>query len=128
MIRTLGEVEFEVRDEPAYTINSTDNPRHYNNEYTRAAAEGYFTSAYGIYARKNGIELSSAIVFGSGGATRVHENSIAQDGTNLYICAGDTLYSLSLPALELNWALQVDIATCFAVYWLERLGLSLIHI
>ena len=41
---------------------------------------------------------------------------------SLYVAAGDSVYSLSLPMLDLNWAVQVDRATCFGVFWFDRLG------
>ncbi|MCE2029498.1 hypothetical protein [Sessilibacter corallicola] len=64
--------------------------------------------------------LSSAVLIGIGGATGVHENSIVLDGSSLYVAAGDALYSLSLPTLELNWCEQVDLAACFGVFLLPN--------
>lgn len=58
------------------------------------------------------------MLLGVGGATGVNKSSVAQDGHNLYVAAGDAVYSLSMPTLNLVWCIKVDSATCFGVYWL----------
>jgi len=121
MIHMYGDIEVEIQDEPTYSTNSTDNPRQYNNEYWRVKAESHYSAAHGVSTLEHGLPISSAIVLGQGGATGIHKDSCSYDGSSIYVAAGDSVYSLSLPMLNLNWARQVDKATCFGVFWLEHL-------
>ncbi|QSX36874.1 hypothetical protein [Shewanella sedimentimangrovi] len=118
MNKVFGNYEVAIRDEPTYSRNSTDNPRSYINEYCRNDKYEH-VSAHGINVSENEEILGSAVLLGVGGATRVNDNSLAFNGTSLYVAAGDALYSLSLPALKLNWCKKVDFATCFGVFWLD---------
>ncbi len=118
MNRVFGNYEVTLRDEPTYSRNSADNPRRYIHEYCRND-EYQYVSAHGINVEENEEALGSVVLLGVGGATGVNENSLAFDGNSLYVAAGDALYSLSLPGLELNWCEKVDFATCFGVYWLK---------
>ena len=117
MHRVFGNYEVTLRDEPTYSRNSADNPRSYIHEYCRND-EYQHVSAHGIYVAESDVLLGSAILLGVGGATGINENSLAFDGNSLYVAAGDALYSLSLPDLELNWCKKVDFATCFGVFWM----------
>jgi len=119
MNRIFGNYEITLRDEPTYSRNSTNNPRSYIHEYCRSD-EYEHVSAHGVAIREHEECLASAIFLGVGGATGVNENSLAFDGSSLYVAAGDALYSLSLPALELNWCEKVDFTTCFGVFWLQE--------
>ncbi len=119
MNRVFGNYKVTLRDEPAYSIDSTDNPRSYSYEYFRDD-DYHYASAHGINVFENDELLTSAIVLGFGGATGVYENSVAYDGNSIYVAAGDALHSLSLPTLELNWVIKVDSATCFGVFWLKE--------
>lgn len=119
MNRVFGNHQVTLRDEPAYSLNSTDNPRGYSHEYFRDD-DYHYTSAHGINVSENDKTFSSAIVLGFGGATGIHDNSVAYDGDGIYVAAGDALYSLTLPSLQLNWVIKVDLATCFGVFWLEQ--------
>ncbi len=121
MKRVIGNYEVIIDDDPLYSRNSTDNHRSYIHEYCRDEKYQHF-SAHGIEITQNGESLSSAILLGVGGATGINENSLAFDGVNLYVTAGDALYSLSIPDLDMKWCVQVDIATCFGVFWLQSRG------
>jgi hypothetical protein len=121
MNRVFGNYEVALRDEPAYSRNSTDNPRSYIHEYCRDDKYEH-VSAHGVNVSENEALLGSAVLLGVGGATGVNENSLAFDGSSLYVAAGDALYSLSFPTLELNWCEKVDFATCFGVFWLQDRG------
>lgn len=118
MNRVFGNYEIALRDEPAYSRNSADNPRSYIHEYCRSD-EYQHVSAHGISVSENEELSSSAILLGVGGATGVNENSLAYDRNSIYMAAGDALFSLSFPSLSLNWCKQVDFATCFGVFFLQ---------
>lgn len=119
MNRIFGNYEITLINEPTYSRNSTDNPRNYIHEYCRNDKYQH-VSAHGIYVKENDVALASAVLLGVGGATGVHENSIAFDGNCICVAAGDSVYSLFLPTLELNWCLKVDFATCFSVFYLRN--------
>ena len=121
MIQKFGNVEVTVRDEPTYSVSSSDNVRSYKNEY-RHSTEYKHTCGHGITTKQDGVVVSTAVVLGVGGATGVHEHTLAHDGLNLFVAAGDGVFSLSLPNLQLNWQLKVDFAACFGVYWIKHLG------
>ena len=110
--------EISVRDEPTYSRNSTDNARSYNNEYCRSEKYQHI-SAHGITVGDIHSQHSSAIILGVGGATGVNEDSVAYCSDTLFIAAGDAVFSLTLPSLELKWCKKVDFATCFGVYWVQ---------
>jgi hypothetical protein len=118
MNRDFDNYEVNLIDEPTYSRNSTDNLRRYVHEYCRSD-EYQHISAHGISVTENEDLLASVVLLGVGGATGVNENSMAYDGSSIYVAAGDALFSLSMPHLELNWAKRVDFATCFGVFWLE---------
>jgi hypothetical protein len=56
---------------------------------------------------------------GSGGATGVHERSLILDGDRAVVAVGAWLCAVDLPSLLLDWSVEVDWATCFALYRVE---------
>ncbi len=118
MNRRYGEYEVSVRDEPTYSRNSTDNVRSYKYEYCRSD-EYEHVSAHGVVVGDLESPDSSAILLGVGGATGINENSLTHNGNTLYVAAGDAVFALVLPSLDLKWSKKVDFATCFGVYWLQ---------
>jgi len=118
MKRKIGNYQIVITDEPAYRLNAGINRSPCINEYCRSDKYEN-SSAHGIVVTEHEALLGSAVLLGIGGGTGVSDNSVASDGSNLYVVAGDALFSLSIPALELIWCTRVDFATCFGVYWLE---------
>ncbi len=116
MNHIYGNHEISVRDEPTYSRNSTDNARSYKHEYIRSEKYEHI-SAHGIVVGDIDSPDSSAVVLGVGGTTTTSENSIAHNNTTLYVAAGDAVFALSFPSLNLKWCKKVDFATCFGVYW-----------
>lgn len=115
----LEDIKVVILDEPTYTANSSDNIRSYNSEYCRND-EYELICAHGVLVKHDEEIISSVVLLGVGGATRVHDKSIASDGDILYVAAGDALFALGLPSLELKWFQKADFSTCFGIFWLEK--------
>jgi hypothetical protein len=110
------ELTIEVLDEPTYKFGSADNNFNYSKTYFGDNAEQYPTSKHGIKIYRDDQIIDSCIIIGSGGATGVHQNSSLVVNDRLVICCCDTVFSLTLPDLELKWKTQADQATCFQIF------------
>jgi hypothetical protein len=68
------------------------------------------------------------VVGAGGGCSSVHEHSALVLDDKLYLAVGDhvTCLSLSMPH-RLVWSTQVDIATCFGIYWEHSRGALISH-
>lgn len=114
------DVIIEVLDEPTYKFGSADNNFNYSETYFGENSEQYPTSKHGIKIYRDDQIVDSCIIIGSGGATGVHQNSSLVDNDQLVICCCDTVFSLTLPDLELKWQTQADQATCFEIHKLSE--------
>jgi hypothetical protein len=114
----INKYKVTLIDEPTYSKGSTDNIRSYNTELCRKD-EYRLASAHGVIVGDLESPEASVILLGVGGATGVHNESIAHYGNLCFIAAGDAVFSLKVPSLELKWCKKVDFATCFGVYWIE---------
>jgi hypothetical protein len=110
----------EVIDEPAYKFGSTDNYFNYPKHYFGDDATEFPTSKHGIKIYRNDKIIDSCIIIGSGGATGVYQNSSLIDKDRIVICCCDTVFSLTLPGLELKWKTRCDLATCFQIFKLQE--------
>lgn len=120
MIRhQYNDLTIEVIDEPTYKAASADNNFNYEKHYFGDGATEYPTSRHGVKMYRDDQIIDSCILIGSGGATGVHPNSSLVDNDRLVICCCDTVFSLSLPDLELRWKTKADPATCFEIYRLQ---------
>jgi len=106
----------EVLDEPTYKFGSADNNFVYSKAYFGDNAEQYPTSKHGIKIYSDDKIIDSCIIIGSGGATGIHQNSSLLDSDQLLLCCCDTVFSLTIPDLELKWKTQADQATCFQIF------------
>lgn len=110
------DLTIEVLDEPTYKFGSADNNFVYSKTYFGDNAEQYPTSKHGIKIYRDDQMIDSCIIIGSGGATDVIQNSSLLDGDQLLLCCCDTVYSLTIPDLELKWKTQADQITCFQIF------------
>lgn len=113
------DLTIEVLDEQTYKYDSADNNFNYLKHYFGDGAKEYPTSKHGIKIYRNDQFIDSCIIIGSGGATGVNQNSSLIDNDRLLICCCDTVFSLTLPDVELKWKTQADQATCFEIYKLQ---------
>jgi len=123
---TSGSFTLTLFDDETYTSGSADNVRQYDREYC-FVKEYVPVSKHGVTCRSPDGTAHSCILLAGGGATGVHAHSavVMEDGS--YVGVGDMLCSLSLPTLELKWAIKVDEVTCFGVYYSPQHGCLLSH-
>lgn len=112
----------ELLHEHAYTFGSADNVRQYRFERNLTDRRRP-CSAHGVVL--DGVPLA---IFGAGGgATGVHDRSLASVQDLLYLAVGDSVVCMRLEPFLFKWALQTDSATCFGVYFEERTGALISH-
>lgn len=114
--------KIEIFSDELYSLNSADNANIYdyvyssyhsiNSEYDRCA------SKYGISIKNDKEVLKSVIIVaGGGGTTSPHEKSALVDNDTLITIIGDSIFSLSLPNLLINWKIVCENSvTCFGIY------------
>ncbi len=110
------DLTIEVIDEPTYKFGSTGNHFKYSKHYFGDDASEFPTSKHGIKIYRDDQIIDSCIIIGSGGATGVYQNSSIIDKDRIVICCCDTVFSLTLPDLELKWKTRCDLATCFQIF------------
>ncbi|MHC6201995.1 hypothetical protein ACYULU_02225 [Breznakiellaceae bacterium SP9] len=99
----------EIIDDTTYTNN-------YDFEYFLDIPTPHGISKHGIIIKQNDKIINSAIVFGNGSSTTVHKHSYYINDTVIIVCCGNSLFSLTLPELQLNWKIEIDEATAFGIY------------
>ena len=80
----------------------------------------YISCAHGLLTGDMESPDKSVVMLGIGGATGVHIHSLVCTKNSCFIAVGDSVYSIAIPSLELNWCVKVDFATCFGVYLLSE--------
>src|SRR5436190_16245935 len=113
MLFKAGNYALDLIDEPTYTPGSADTIRSYAREYDFTDAESGPSSRHGLILREDDVVRQSCILLAGGGASGVHEHSIAIVDKTCFLAVGDTLCSLALPSFEFLWHRQVDHATGF---------------
>ena len=103
-------------DEPAYVQNSVVAAKKYDHTFCRHDAEAV-CCAHGVTVES---PEAATMILGTGGTTGVHKNSITHVDNICFIAAGDSVFALEVPSLKMVWCMQVDIATCFGVFWVEK--------
>ncbi len=121
-----GSFGLTLLDDPLHTPGSADNARKYDREY-RFVEEYRPVSKYSLVCRDREGATHSCILLAGGGASRVHQHSAVVVNDSSFVGVGDMLCSLSLPTLDLRWAIKVDPATCFGVYYSPRHDCLLSH-
>ncbi|MPS71626.1 MAG: hypothetical protein E2590_00565 [Chryseobacterium sp.] len=110
----------EVFNDSTFSFNSNDNLKIYENIYFGEVAEQYPTSKHGIKLIDNDKEIKNCLIIGSGGATTIHPNSSILDNDNIIICCSDSVFSILIVDLKLNWVKKLDMATCFQIFKIEN--------
>lgn len=112
----------ELLNEPAYTFGSADNAREYRLERNLTDLRRPF-SIHGIM-----LDGDPLAIFGAGGgATSVHDGSLAYVQNSLYLAVGNQVVCVQLKPLLFKWALETDAATCLGVYFEGRAGALISH-
>jgi hypothetical protein len=81
--------------------------RRYGREYC-LVKEYRPVSQYGLFCRDKEGATHSCILLVGGGASRVHDHSAIIVNGSCFVGVGDMLCCLSLPTLNLKWAIKVD--------------------
>lgn len=123
---TCGPFALTLFDDPTYTAGSADNGQQYDREYC-FVKEYRPVSKYGLVCRELEGATHSCILLAGGGASRVNEHSAVVVNRSCFAGVGDMLCALSLPSLDLRWAVKVDSATCFGVYYFPQRDCLLSH-
>lgn len=110
--------KIEVINDYCYTINSKDNT--YTYQYQHGDKDGIEESTgsprYGLRLYIDEIEYSSAIIFGRGWANSFSDNLISINYTEIVILAGNSVFCLELPSLDLKWRADGQWITGFRIY------------
>lgn len=119
--------EIVIRNEDTFTLGSADNLRNFTKEYRLNHEDGYVVSQHSVEADCPDGSQSSCILMAGGGRTCVHEATALVRRNSLVIAVGDSICSLRLPDLDIEWKLKADLATCFGVYHSIRHALYISH-
>lgn len=110
------DLTIEVINELTYNLGSSDNNFSYIKHYCSDEATEYTTCKHGIKIYQDSQVIDSCIIIGSGGGTKIHQNSSLLDKNQLLICCGNTIFCLAIPYLDLKWKTKADVATCFQIF------------
>jgi hypothetical protein len=109
----------QVFDDTAFN-ETPDSLLRYDHIYHASSNKGYQpVSQHGIIVLKNGVKISSAILLATAGATSVTKDAVIVNEDYIITRCCNTVFSLSLPELQLNWMTEVDWATCFSIHTYE---------
>src|ERR1700730_11235427 len=81
--------DLELINEPTYTPGSADNVRSYAREYDFTDAAYRPSSRHGLVLREGGVVRQSCILLAGGGASGVHEHSIAIVDNTCFVAVGE---------------------------------------
>ncbi len=112
----FAEYRIELVDESTYTQNSTDNVFATKNVFADSESDVFQSTKHGVKVYKDEKLYGNALICAVGGATGIHENSAVIIENDILICCADSIFSLSLLDLNLNWIKKVDEATCFQIF------------
>lgn len=112
--------EIEIIDDKNYTLNSSNNLLQYQKVYCDESEFRSNSSKHAIIVKEYGIEISSAIICETEGATGIHEKSCIIEDDKIWILVSNKIYCLKIPTLEIIWQKEFDQFTNFCLYKLEE--------
>ena len=115
MIFETEKYQVKITNESDYNSDSKENIFNYKKKYL-TDSDYILLTKFGITVFENGIELNSALIGAEGGASGLHRTSQIIENNRILICCSDTIFSLELPSLSLNWKTKVDQATAFQIF------------
>ena len=105
-----------MMNEPAQSFESVDDSHRFLAETRLDSGEYQPSSKHGLVVEVRDKVVASHLLATSGGATGVHDHSAIIAGDSCVVAVGPYLVSLSLPMLDISWALEADPATVFGVH------------
>ena len=107
--------QIEIFQDQNFKQGSADNLYQYDYEFFDAS-DFVCPTIYGVKIYEGDNLLKSVVIGSIGGGTSVHKNSTILEDDRFLICCSDTIFCLSIPALELLWRTQADMVTCFQIF------------
>lgn len=114
-----GKYRIELKDESGRLIQVSGDSNFYKRHYANEG-EGMFRPQIGISIYENDELLNSVLLRSSGGAITIHETSQLIGFDHLVVCCAKNIFSLSMPALDLNWMREGDKVRCCQIYSFEE--------
>lgn len=111
----IGRYKIELIDKSNYSSNLTDNLFQYQQQYANEQ-ENQPSTQIGIQLYDGENILSNAIIKSTGGGSGIHQTSQVLTIDRIIICCSDSVFSLLLPKLTLEWITKADDATCFQIF------------
>jgi len=105
----------ELIDESNYSSNSADNLFQYQQQYVNEQ-EFQPSTQIGIKLYDGESMLSNAIIQSTGGGSGIHQTSQIITNDRIIICCSESVFSLLIPNLTLEWITKADDATCFQIF------------
>lgn len=114
----IDNYKIEIINDYCYTSNSNDNTYTYQFEYGDKADKerNSGSNLYGLRLYIDEIESSSAILFGNGWVNSFSSKAISIDYSQVVILAGNSIFCLELPSLNLKWKVDGQWITGFEIY------------
>lgn len=109
------EYEISLYCDGQYDPASADNSNSYNAVYYSKSTGEYISSRISVVIKLGDEIAAGVILFSGGGFAGIHEKSYVLKDDAIYICAGNSLFSLSLPDLKLRWVTEVDWGSAFKI-------------
>lgn len=112
--------EIELIEDNSYSTISADNLRDYKFEYFGGEINKnriYTINKRGLIIKEigTGVEVSTAILCENGGRTKISQDIYCLEEDKLWICVGDKLYCLNIPALTVDWFNRIDYGTNYSI-------------
>lgn len=114
--RVSSSLTLEVINEPAYKFGSQDNRTRYQRELILGEPQFELTSRHAVISTLDGQTLASVIFGATGGASGVHQHSLATLDDRGFLAVGPFIVCVDLPTLTTRWVQEVDDATCFGTH------------
>lgn len=111
-----GSHVIEVVNDSSYSLGSRDNQARYQREEILGDAQFQLTSRHGLISMLAGAPIASVTFGATGGASGVHERSLALLEDVGFLAVGPFIACVDLPMLGTRWVRQVDSATCFGIH------------
>lgn len=116
MIYVYG-TEIRIIKEDNYKFNSLDNVRKYNKVYFSSGNDvKSSTTEIGVIFTIADIK----ILLASSGFSSVHETSYLIIEDSLYVCVGDSIFSININDFSLNWVRKADDISCFQIFYFNN--------
>jgi hypothetical protein len=121
MIEGPNDYSIGLINDTWYNPDSADNVVSYSKYYIEKSDQRSANlTRHGIFFIRDGEIEKTVCVSSSGGHTGIHSASWVLDEDRFLICCANSIFSLTLPSLDLNWITKADHATCFGIYTYEN--------